>query len=398
MRTILIAFFVVLVAGSGGVSVEAQPGRGGKMRSPRPGAHPDAVRFSRAEVTEVKRSYRGVLKEFASGDREAALEGLASLESRYVNPRQVQGTGRLGKVQSEVIRDLAQREPELVLPILLLHLDATREYSHRQEWYLASHARRLAGALAETYAQGGGSQGSRVMAARALATLGAALQEEMTSEHCRCVPFYERALDFVPDDEAALMGLATVFEKAADYERAVRELHKLVQSHPQNSEARLRLAINLKRLGREREALEHLDLLTTEAAEAADTASGEDGPVPGWVLSLAFQEKARSAIDRGDWQSAEAILLAARQQQPDQQRLVVLHAFVLEQTRRMHQARKVLQALRGQRETTENTPRLLYTRMPKTAVADTEARLREGAESRFGLLKDALEKSDGGTR
>jgi tetratricopeptide (TPR) repeat protein len=395
VRTILISLFVVLVAWSGGVPVEAQPGRGGKMRSPRPGAHPDAVRFSRAEVTEVKRSYRGVLKTFASGDREAALEGLASLESRYVNPRQMQGTGRLGKVQSEVIRDLAQREPELVLPILLLHLDATREYSRRQEWYLASHARRLAGALAETYAQDGGSQGSRVMAARALTTLGAALQEEMTSEHCRCVPFYERALDFVPDDEAALMGLATVFEKAADYERAVRELHKLLESHPQVSEARLRLAINLKRLGREREALEQLDTLTTEAA---DTPPGEDGAMPDWVLSLAFQEQARSAIDRGDWQGAEAILLAARQQLPDQQRLIVLHAFVLEQTRRMRQARRVLQALRGQGAATENTPRLLYTRMPKTAVEDTEARLREGAESRFSLLKDALEKSNGGTR
>jgi Flp pilus assembly protein TadD len=302
----------------------------------------------------------------------------------------MQGAGRLGKAQAEVIQQLSRREPELMLPILQLHLEATRTYTDRREWYLANHSRRLAGAVAESYAEGGGSQGARVMASRAFTTLGGTLQEGMASESCRCVPFYERALYFDPSDEAARLGLATVFEKAADYDRAVEELQTLVSYHPGNHEARLRLAINLKRTARDEEAEAELTRLT------ATTESNAEAAIPRWVVSLAYQERVRSLMDGGEWAAAEGLLTEAQARFPNHQRLTVLHAFVLEQTRRPKQARRVLEALQGEPLEADDTPRLLYTRMPEDLIRAAEEALRQGAESRLSLLKTALERVEGG--
>ena len=47
-----------------------------------------------------------------------------------------------------VVRDLMQREPEILLPVMLLHHDASALYHREQIWHQAGRSRRLAGVLA----------------------------------------------------------------------------------------------------------------------------------------------------------------------------------------------------------------------------------------------------------
>jgi thioredoxin-like negative regulator of GroEL len=222
-----------------------------------------------------------------------------------------------------------------------------------------------------------------VVAARTYASLGGFLHQIMSTRDCRCTPFYRRALEYDSKSEAALLGLATVFEKAGDPVAAVAFLRKLVDVHPRNREAALRLAINQLRSGFRRPAERGLEELTRV-----------DGPE--WVVAVAFQELARHHIDREDLQAALDVLQRGRERLPGNEPLALQYAYLLERDRQLNQAAEVLAAFRSEPPRQAAEARARYNHWPAATVDDVRRELWQGAESRLPMLAAALGRTDHG--
>ena len=335
------------------------------------------------EIGELMNSYRGALVRAARGDRDGALETLMDLERSSIEPGPNRTADIVWKAQAQVVRSVAARDPEALVPILVLHHDAMGRYRERRLWHLAGHAGKLAGTLAEIYADDGKSRGSQVVAARALASLGGYLQQDMSTDHCRCIPLYERSLRFDPDNPAALLGTAMVHEKSGNFVAAAKTLERLLDAHPRDEEAKLRLAINNVRSGR---------LRLGEAMLAELIAEGRQE----WVINLAFQELARIQLDRELYDRAVKILEQATERYPESQTLTIQYALALERTREQRRAAEILAELRreevapGEDGFKAMTPRRRYNRWPEEVMEEIRRELRQGAESRFDVLASAL--------
>ncbi|MEM9292618.1 MAG: hypothetical protein AAGD01_13130 [Acidobacteriota bacterium] len=331
----------------------------------------------------LARHYRGVLRRYADGDHRGALRELQRFEKRFVGERlDASGQGDLWRIQAMVVRDLMQREPEILLPVMLLHHDASALYHREQIWHQAGRSRRLAGVLAMEYVRQVKTRGARVTASRVLASLGSYLQEIMSSEVCRCVPFYREALDLDENNLAARYGLATAYEKSGEYLKAARQLEKLLQQKPDFHAARLRLAVNEFRLLNARQGRRMLRELVEE--ERVD-----------WVSLLAAQELVAGEIDRGRFEDAAKILAVVRQRFPADQSLLIQQVLVQERLRHAGVATEMLGPLRkrsvsvGENLASPNglrSPRMVYNRTPKKLFIALRQQLQTEAAGRLPLL------------
>ena len=135
----------------------------------------------------------------------------------------------------------------------------------------------------------------------------------------------QRALEFDPDNRDALLALATDLERDGDYDAAIPYLEQLVAIPPPSVEGRLRLAINLRRVGRERDAVARLDQLTTDPVADPDIR-----PDIQWAAEVACEELARMRIEHDDARGAAALLRRAIERFPDSESLRLELAFALD--------------------------------------------------------------------
>ncbi|MCB1055761.1 MAG: hypothetical protein KDD11_09650 [Acidobacteria bacterium] len=343
---------------------------------PRP---PQRAQSKEKDVDPVvlRRGYLDSLEKLVTLGREQAVEALGELEDAYVEPAMRADSGLLWKVQGQVAAELSRKNPEVLVPIMMLHHDAAGFFQQRRVWFLASRSRLQAAALADAYAKASGSEGARVVAGRTYASLGAYLQQINTTRECRCTPLYRDALSYDPANEVALLGMGTVFEKAGDPIAAVAVLRRLVKAQPRQREAALRLAINEARGGWRKDAEERLRGLTRA-----------DGPE--WVVAVAYQELARLYLDRGDRSSALAVVDEGRTRLPGNEALALLDAFLLERDRKLKEASEVLEAVRIQGEHQAAEARARYNHWPAPATKELRQELWQGAESRLPMLADSL--------
>lgn len=366
--------FVVVLAMLGASVAQAAP-QGSRARDREVhGTRSEAI--PAFDPAQFATSYRQALGRLAAGDREDAVRELTALESHYVSPEL--GTRELWKTQAAIIRQLTEGQPELLLPVIMLHHDASRSYRNRKIWFLANHSRQVASALARVYAKQAETRGSQVDAGRALASLGGLLQEDMSSTFCRCTDLYDQALELDPSNEAALLGEATVYEKVGDYEQAVTYLQRLVDQRPRNLEARLRLAINIGRTRGD----QHAEPLLRELTET----QGDD-----WPLVLAYEELANIYLRSGAYDQADQLLAVGRKRFPQEQRLLVQHALVLERSRKPAAAAALLAELDRLPPQAGTSPRMLYNRWPQQLMRQIQTELWQSADSRLPLLREALE-------
>jgi Flp pilus assembly protein TadD len=193
--------------------------------------------------------------------------------------------------------------------------------------------------------------------------------------------FY-RAVALDPRNTAAMMGLCIVYEKNSQYQSAVDLLRKIADLDPAYSEARLRLALNLKRLGKTDDARKKL----TELAESKEAS---------WVTALAAQELARLYSEQGSPAGAQKVLEAALQRFPNDARLYVELAAVLDRKGEMRSAQAVMDkvlALKPPAPSGEagDSARLLYNTTRQETFAQARQFLDENARSRLSLLAEAL--------
>lgn len=373
---LLVLGLALATAGTAAAQAGDSGGGGMAIEVPRP---PDPVRVKEKDADPVvlRRGYLDSLEQLVVGNREGALQALGELEGAYVQPAMRSDSGLLWKVEGEVATELSRKNPEVLVPIMMLHHDAAGWFQQQRVWFLAGRSRLLTAQLADTYAKASGSQGARVVAGRAYASLGGYLQQINSTRECRCTPLYRRALEYDPNNEAALLGLGAVFEKAGDSIAAAAVLRRLVQAQPRQYEAALRLAINEARGGWRKSAEERLEELT-------------QGDAPDWVVAVAYQELVRLHLDRGDRTTAFGVVEAGRRRLPGNEALAVLDAFLLERDRKLKEASDVLEEVRagGGREAAEARAR--YNHWPAPAAERMREELWQGAESRLPMLAESL--------
>ena len=259
----------------------------------------------------MESAYRQVLAAWAEGNEEAALAQLQRLDEQSLAGGR--DAARLDRAKLAVGRAIGRRRPAALLAAALLEQRAYGTYARRR-LSVAGEARRTVGALVGAHTAVDRSPAGRSAEAALLASFAGELAA--ASQQIAAADFYGRALALSPGQPAALLGLAFIEEQRGQYSAAADLLETLVEAEPAAREGRLRLAINLGRLGRREAAERELRALTGEGID--------------WVRSLAAQELARRLVARGELGAAARLLERVAEVLPCDPSLPVQLALVSE--------------------------------------------------------------------
>lgn len=349
---------------SSGIKVEeaAAPRRSENRERP--------AKRAQRQIRKLADGYRQALSLLGTDQKAAARSALLNLESSVLT----EGTLELlTPAQMAVAEELSKGDVESLIPLIDLHDDLYTVYRQRSLYSLGFHAREIIELLADLYAERGGTRGSHIVAGRVLASLGGYLQAANLPSSSRRL--YRRALEHDAHNLAALLGLATSYERYGDYSRTIATLEDLASAHPKSGEGLLRLAINLDRLGvraRARSLAERV--LTLEAPE--------------WVRSLAAQRLARILVETGDLDQAVQVLEKSLQEVPRNDSSIYLLAHVYD---RQKQPYKSLELLDGVVPSRDSSPRKLYDSWPEGALHTVREELSDAAALRANLITKVLE-------
>lgn len=334
----------------------------------------------KAQEDEIQSRYRKILAGWAGGETERAAIDLMALETSVVSDEDPSTRKRLLKAQQAIIHEVGAANLETLVPIAMLHHEVYRRYlaqGPRGHAVVLGHARSMTRDLAILYREQSGSEGAALVSSRILTSLGGMLQEAY--QQLPAADMFQLAAEMDPRNTAALLGLATVFEKNARYETAVDTLRRLLATDPDHAEGKLRLAVNLHRLEKTEEAV---PLLQGLAASKADD----------WIVSLAAQELADIHREKGKLDVSRKVLEAAVERIPTDPRLYVQLASVLDRTGQVRSAQDLMDKIM---ELKQQSPaaeaRFLYNTVREEAFLAARRFLDENAQSRLSVLAQALD-------
>jgi tetratricopeptide (TPR) repeat protein len=327
-----------------------------------------AVKLSKKEMQVA---YRRALLPLGDGDAVTAGRRLTELERRVVADGSRASLLDLGEAEQAEAKALAKEDPSCLMPLALLHRDLYRGYAARHEGLLSLHAHTIAMNYAEQLGRAvpysGFSEGLMVNFAADLAQRGASTGAR---------DLLERALRLNRGYLPALLSLGFSFERDSDYLDASIVYQRLVDTHPNFEEGRLRLAVNLIRTGR------------NDAGEEILRGLLGTGTTP-WIESIAAQELVRQKAKKAKGlPDAEREARDALERLPGDQRLWILLASILEQTNRHDEAVDVL--LRLPPPSRGVSPRARYAEWPALGVRASQAHLSQRASEAVPALRAAL--------
>jgi len=357
-----------------GLTVWAQPVPGTKGGAGTLGLR--AGEKLRAE--RIEEIYRKVLADWSAGETERAPDELIELESAVVSDAEAGTRKILLKAEQAVIHQVGAADLEVLVPIAVLHHEAYRRLLQRgfQGHALAMiHTRTMARDLAILYHEQSGSEGASLVSSRLLTSLGGLLQQ--SAQQLPAAEMFQQAVELDGKNVAALLGLATIYEKNAQTETAVKFLRQALAAEPNNAEARLRLALNLKRLDKGAEARKLLQELTA-ATEVS------------WVTPLAYQELAQLDSGAEKPADAEAVLRQALKRYPDDLRLTIQLAAVLDRQGHPGEASTLVENALSRPAGQSAAARFLYNTVRPDAFAEARTFLDENSRSRLPVLAQAL--------
>jgi tetratricopeptide (TPR) repeat protein len=338
-------------------------------RSSPSAADPEAAQ--KLKKNDIRPAYRRALRPLVEGDPTAARQRVAELERRVVMGPSRTALLTLTEAELAEAKSLAKADPTCLMPLALLHRDLYRGYAARGEGQLSTHARKMAITYAEELGKAkpyfGFSEGLLVNFASDFAQAGA-------SSAAR--ELLERALRLNRGYRPAMLSLGFSFERNSDYLEAAAAYQSLVDTHPTFEEGRLRLGINLIRTGRDGDGEELLRGLVGTGATP-------------WIEAIAAQELVRLRADKAKMlPEAEREVRVALELLPDDQRLWILLAAILESSRRHEEAIEILVDLpppgRGV------SPRVRYAEWPAVGVRASQNHLSRRASEGLHSLDAAL--------
>ncbi len=328
-------------------------------------------------VKEVAAAYRGLLARLDKADRRDLVTELAALELAGAGGDRESGSSRIKSAEMPLIRQIAKRDREALVPVLQVHHDVALEHRRLRHVHLMINAVATVRAVAELYAPPNGAIGNRIVVARVLSSLAGHFQASGAGFGR---DLFQEALEYDPVHASALLGLAAYPEKrGGPYEEAVGYLERLVRAHPGNREGRLRLAINLMRSGIGTES----DALRARAERRLERLV--QAPEADWIYVLAVQELVRLLTTDDDIESAITLLEVATERVPENQKLKIMHAYCLDRVGRRTEAQRVMVSIEPDRTGMEPA-RGRYNKYPRQALAIDRRLLDEGVERRRALL------------
>jgi tetratricopeptide (TPR) repeat protein len=340
-----------------------------------PAAPPAGEKIPAKQIDEI---YRKILLDWAAGEVDRAPEELIRLETGFIVDGELKTRRTLLEAEQRVIHQVGAADLEVLVPIAVLHHEAYRRLLERRtrgEAMAMVHTRTMARDLVILYHQQSGSQGAGLVASRLLTSLGGLLLQ--SAQQLPAGEMFQQAVELDGQNTAALIGLASIYEKNAQPETAVKHLRRALEVDPANAEAKLRLAMNLKRLDQTQEAGKLLEELTA-AAE------------PSWVTPLAFQETARLNSDKGRSSEAEKVLRKGIERYPNDIRLKIQLAAVLDRRGAAGEATAIVEKLLESHPSQEASARYLYNTVRPEAFEPARSFLAENSRSRLPVLAQAL--------
>jgi Flp pilus assembly protein TadD len=309
----------------------------------------------------LARRQREVLATLAERGREAAVgEQTRLIHDALDGP----GLERLLRAQVAVARDLVAgadaTPPEVLVPWLDLHrLGYEIGLRAGDQGAIVGH-RQGAAEVAAVLAAASPSPETRRLAADALVALAAAADPTATFGPSRLL--LEQALGLDPDHLAARRLLAFARERRGELRSALAALEPVGERARDDREVRLHLATLRLRTGR------------VEAGEAVARALLAERRRD-WVEAGAAVLVATSLLERGAGREALEVIRGASSAQPEDQRLQLVHAFVLDRLGRGGEALRLLERLT----------------VPERHVASAERRYAEPAIRTTGAGLSRLE-------
>lgn len=269
---------------------------------------------------------------------------------------------------------LAAVDAESLPPLITTTDRLYRRCLDQKRFGCSSAARRLTIGLLDLYSTRSGT--SRPLAAAAWSGLGAQLLQAGLWQRANAV--FQRALQLEPGDPAALLAVGELHERLGDYEGARKAYARLVRSQPDSAEARLRLGVQLIRLGQEDAGVEQL--------QRATRGSGSQ-----WARIVAWEEWASAVLASSGEGPAEAVLEKALMAFPGNEQLTVEMAALLDRRGRGAEASHLTESL--PEPTGERSARNIYGDWPLEALSASRQRFQHGAEERLPALRRALREA-----
>lgn len=327
---------------------------------------------------EIQAEYRRVLSMLVDGDDEQAATVLFELETAVVGDEQPwRRIDSLWRLKLRSLRDLLQAQPpDLLMPVIMLHHDIYSTYLERGRPILATHARTMAGELAEIYADRAKTLQAGVFSGWILSSFGAYLWRPGSVAASADLFFRAQLVD--PGNGMALLGLAAAYERTGDYSKALEYLSREIFQSPANSEAALRMAMCY---------LRSAEPSPDRAMKILTSLLSPDRPP--WIRSVAYQELVRLEIEDGNDEVAAALLRQALEAMPGDQALSVQLAALLDRQRRRKQAIGVLNRIDPD-TWQEASPRHRYDVWKPEGIEVIRTRLQEERRSGLASLGAAL--------
>lgn len=352
----------------------------GQTQAPAAGASPLLGLTAGEKIPQerIQEIYLRILADWSAGEVEGAPDKLIELETAVVSDEEPRTRQVLLQAESEVIKQVGGADLEVLVPIAVLHHEAYQrllERGARGRALAMMHTRNMARNLALLYREQSGSEGAALVASRILTSLGGLLLE--SSQQLPAGEMFQTAVELDGRNTAAALALASIYEKNAQAESAVKLLRRLLEIDPGHTEGRFRLAMNLKRLDRTDEAQKILEELV-----AAEDSS--------WVTSLAFQELARLHGERERTSAAEKVLRSGLERFPQDARLHIQLASVLDRRGEPGEAALLVEKVLTLPQGESDAARFLYNTVRPEMFAEARSFLAENSRSRLPMLAQAL--------
>ncbi len=343
-------------------------------------APPAPIIPNRASADQLSVRYREILSSWVAGNVDKAPDDLMALEVSVVAEGDPKSRKRLLEAEQAVIHELGGQSLEVLVPLAMLHHETYirhLERSRRPVPLALLHARSMARDLVIRYNEQAATEGSAVVASRVLTSLGGLMLDH--SQHIPAAELFYQAIQLDSRNTGAMLGLATAYEKSSQAASTVKTLRDLLAVDPTHAEARLRLALNLRRLEQpdEKQARRILEELV-----AASDAS--------WVSALAHQELARTHSRNGDHDDAEKVLRKALERFPQDHRFHVQLAAVLDRRGSVQEGRDLVEKAAELPPLRTESSRLLYNIVRPDMFAEARMVLADSMRSRLPVLAQAL--------
>ncbi len=328
----------------------------------------------------IQETYRKILADWSAGEVQKAPDELIALETAVIQDGEPKTRKILLQAEQEVIHQVGAADIEVLVPIAMLHHEAYARLlpqGARGRAMALSHARSMTRDLAILYRDQSGSEGAGLVSSRLLTSLGGMLLG--AAQQLPAAELFQQAVELDGRNVTALLALSAIYEKNAQTESAVKLLRRALEVDPDHPEARLRLALNLKRQGRETEE---------EASKILDKLAAEEAF---WHSALAYQELAQLYRDTNRSLEAEKVLRKALQAYPDDPRFYIQLAAVLDRLGRTRESSELVEkVLSAPSKQVTASGRYLYNQFPVDAFAEARAFLDENSRSRLPVLAQAL--------